>query len=102
VAADSPAWRRAFDSVERRVSRPLGSTTSSTNFQVAARRFHSAARAVTRPIEGVTTWALHLAGLPTQAEIRDLKRQLGQVQREMIAFRRDLPETRPQPRHEPP
>jgi hypothetical protein len=90
MAADSPVWRRAFNSVERRVSRPLGSTTGSTNFQVAARKVHSATQAIVRPIEDVATWGLHLAGLPSRSEVRDLRRQVGQMQREMMAMRREL------------
>ena len=88
--ADSPAWRRAFDSVERRVASPLESATSSPDFQVAAQTLRSAGRAIGRPINGVVAWGLHLAGLPAHADMRALTRQLGDVQRELLAIRRDL------------
>jgi hypothetical protein len=88
--ADSPAWRQAFDSVERRVSPPLVSTTSSADFQATVLFLRRARRAVERPVEDLASWGLHLVGLPSRADMRDLKRQLGDVQREMLALRRDL------------
>lgn len=89
-APDSPAWRRAFNGVERRVSPPLATATSSPNVQVAASVLDRARRTVLSPVDGVLSWGLHLAGLPSHADVRDLKRQLGEVQREVLALRRDL------------
>jgi hypothetical protein len=88
--ADSPAWRRAFDGVEKRVSPPLVSTTSSADFQATVLFLRRAKRAIERPIEDAASWGLHLVGLPSRADMRDLKKQLGDVQREMLALRRDL------------
>ncbi len=87
---DSPAWRRAFDSVERRVGPPLASATSSSDLQIATKMVRGAARVVTRPMGGVVSWGLHLAGLPSYGDVRELKGQLGEVQRELLALRRDL------------
>ena len=50
----------------------------------------AATRAIERPIEDAASWGLHLVGLPSRADMRDLKKQLGDVQREMLALRRDL------------
>lgn len=88
--AESPAWRRAFDGVERRLSPPLTSATSSTDLQVAAKVLRDAKGALTRPVGGLLSRALHLAGLPSHADMRDLKRQLGEVQREVLALRREM------------
>jgi len=88
--ADTPAWRRAFDGVERRVGSPLESATSSPDFQVAAQALRNAGRAIGRPVTGVVSWGLHVAGLPSRADLRALTRQLGEVQRELLAIRRDL------------
>ena len=50
-----------------------------------------AKRAVDRAGRAVSaSWGLHLVGLPSRADVRDLKRQLGEVQREMLALRREL------------
>ena len=91
AAAGSPAWRRAFDGVERRLSPPLTSATSSAEFQVATQLLRRAKGAVVRPIDGIVSRGLHLAGLPSYADVRYLKRQLAEVQRELLALRRELP-----------
>ncbi len=93
--AGSPAWRRAFDGVERRIGPPLASATSSSDFQVATKRLRGATSAVLRPVSGVISRGLHLAGLPSRADMRDVKRQLGEVQREVLALHREL--QRPDP-----
>jgi hypothetical protein len=90
--ADSPTWRQAFNSVERRVSPPIRSVTSSSDFQVVASKLDQARRAVVRPIGSLASWGLHLAGLPSHADVRALKRQLSEVQRELLTLRRDLNE----------
>ena len=90
ASTGSPAWRRAFDTVERRLSPPLASATSSTELQVASQMLRRATGAVARPVDGIVSWGLHLAGLPSYADIRSLKRQLTDVQREVLALRRQL------------
>jgi hypothetical protein len=88
----SPAWRRAFDGVERRVGTPLKTLTSSSDFQVAAHQLGRVSRAVTYPLDGLLSWGLHVAGLPSHADIRGLRRQLDGVQRELLTLRRELVE----------
>ena len=85
-----PAWRKAFDGVERRVSPRLAATTSSPDFQVLTQKVRRATRVVTRPVGTVTAWGLHVAGLSTQGDVRLLRRQLGEVQRDMLALRLSL------------
>ena len=64
--------------------------TSSPDFQVAAQRLRRAKSAVTAPVGGLASWGLHLVGMPSRADVRQLERQLGDVQREMVALRREL------------
>jgi hypothetical protein len=90
--ADSPTWRQAFNSVERRVSPPVRSVTSSPDFQFVAQRVDHARRALVRPIGSLASWGLHLVGLPSQADVRGLKRQLGELEREVVTLRRELVE----------
>ena len=90
ASARSPVWRRAFDGVEHRVGPRLAATTSSPDFQVATQLLRRATRTVAAPVVGLTSWGLHLAGLPTHGDVRQLKRQLGEVQRDMLALRRSL------------
>ena len=88
--ADSPTWRRLFDGVERRVSPRLAATTSSPDFQVLAQTLRRATRLVSGPVGSATAWGLHVAGLPTHGDVRQLRRQLGEVQRDMLALRRSM------------
>lgn len=88
MPADSPLWRKAFDGVERRVSPRIAATTSSPDFQVATQFLRRASRVVTAPVGGLISRGLHVAGLPTHGDVRELKRQLGDVQREVLALRR--------------
>jgi hypothetical protein len=90
TAADTPAWRRAFNGVERRVGPQLAAVTNSSDFQIAAQTLRRARRAIARPVDGLASRGLHLVGLPSHADVRDLRRQLGEIQREMLALRRDL------------
>ena len=84
----STLWRRAFDGVERRVSPRIAAATSSPDFQVATQLLRRAAGVVTAPVSGLTAKALHVVGLPTHGDMRQLTRQLGEVQREVLALRR--------------
>jgi len=93
VVADSPVWRRAFDDVERRVGSPLKSVTSSPDFQLTVHQLRQVGRAVTYPVENLLSWGLHVAGLPSHADMRGLRRQLDEVQRELLALRRQIVES---------
>jgi hypothetical protein len=88
--SDSPTWRRAFNGVERHVGPPLGSLTSSSEFQIANHQLHRVMRAVTGPVEGLISWGLHVAGLPSHADVRGLSRQLAEVHRELLTLRREV------------
>lgn len=85
----SPLWRRVFDGVERRVGRPLTAVTTSTELHATAARIRRAGELVSRPVQGVAGIGLHLTGLPSPGEVRDLRRQLAEVQRELSAIRRE-------------
>ena len=86
----SPAWRRAFDGVEKRVSPRLAATTSSPDFQVLTQTLRRATQVVSGPVGSLIARGLHVAGLPTHGDVRQLRRQLGEVQRDMLALRRSL------------
>ena len=92
--ADSPAWRRGFDEVERRLGAPLGSATNSADFQVALQQVQRANRLIAAGVNGIVSWGLHLGGLPAPSDIRDIQRQLREVQRELLSLR--LEQAKPQ------
>jgi hypothetical protein len=88
--ADSPTWRKLFDGVEKRISPPLTVVTSSSDLHLVMQRLAAAKRAVTAPAGSAASWGLHLVGLPSLQDVRDLKRQLGEVERDLLALQRDL------------
>ena len=90
AGADSPLWRKAFDGVENRIGRPLESATGSSQFHTAVLTLRGVKRAVVGPVQSVVGFGLHLAGLPSHKDVRELKRTVGDVERELSALRRDL------------
>lgn len=87
-AEPSPLWRRVFDDVERRVGQPLTSLTSSADFQAATMKVGRARRTIVKPVQALASFGLHLAGLPSNSEVRELRRELNEVQRELSALQR--------------
>ena len=88
--SDSPAWRRAFDGLEKRVAPPLTAATSSPDLQLVVQKLGEAKRAVGGPVAGVTSWGLHLVGLSSLRDVRELRRQLSEVERQLLSVRRAL------------
>lgn len=89
----SPAWRRAFDLVERRIAPPLQSVTGSPDLQITVDKLRGARQAVARPVDRVVSWGLHIAGLPSHADLRGLRNQVIQLQREVLSLRREMIES---------
>lgn len=86
----SPAWRRAFDGVERLMGRPLESATNSTDVQSALVTVRRVRRAVTSPVDRLASRGLHLVGLPSHADVLALRRQLNELQRDVSTLHREL------------
>jgi polyhydroxyalkanoate synthesis regulator phasin len=81
--ADKPLWRRAFDSVDRRVARPIEAATRSDAFGDAltiAWRLRGRAQ---REVEKRTRRALHVVNLPTATDVRRLSEQVAALRREV-------------------
>jgi hypothetical protein len=94
-------WRRVFDRAERTVRPPLERAANSPEFYsllVTAQRLH---RAVSSRTDQLASWALHLAGLPSGLDIKDLGRQIGGLQQEVGALRRELAEREQSTEDEP-
>ena len=86
----SPAWRKAFDGVERLLGEPLESATNSPDVQSALVTAGQLRRAVTSPVGRVASWGIHLVGLPSHRDVLALRRQLNEVQREVATLHREL------------
>ncbi len=82
--------RGIFDRAERMVGVPLAAVTNSPQFSVAMVLIQRADRAVRRPIDTLTARGLHLWNAPSHDDVRELKRELAQVHRELASLRRDL------------
>lgn len=78
-----PRWRRAFDSAERTVGRPLEAVVASPSYLGVAllgRRVKAVAgSAVTLPM----TTLLHVLSLPARSDIRKLSRQVATLTNEV-------------------
>jgi hypothetical protein len=75
--------------------------TNSTDFQRAAVAVRSLQRTVLGPVDRLVSWGLHQAGLPSHADMRAMRRQIGDLQRDLSALRRELANAERSRRHQP-
>ena len=69
---------------------PLAAVTNSPQFAVALVLIQRADRAIRRPIDTLTARGLHLMNAPSHDDVRDLKRELAEVHRELASLKRNL------------
>lgn len=85
-----PAWRRAFDQVERAVGRPLEDAVASRRYVdavVLSMKLQLAInRRLRRTVDRQFGAVLHLVNLPTRSDVRRLSRQLTVVTGELRAL----------------
>src|SRR3954469_4435497 len=81
--ADKPLWRRTFDSVDRRVARPIESAARSDAFGDALTLAWRLRGRAQREVEKRTRRALHLVNLPTATDVRRLSEQVAALRREV-------------------
>lgn len=95
----APRWRQLFDSWERAVAPALEELTASSEFRqfvAASTKRNAAAR---RLLENGSRRWLHAANIPAATDIRKLRRQIRELEKEVAALRRttqtayDLPAT---------
>jgi len=94
-----PAWRRAFDTIERAVGEPLEQGLTSSEFARGVGIARKLRRGVARRADAAASWALHRVALPSHRDVRrmerqlmNLERQIGALQRELDRPRRDRPQ----------
>ena len=88
--ADSPLWRRAFDSVERPLGRTLDRVVQTGAYaDLVATSWKLAARA-RRDFERTSTWALHLWNVPAATDLDRLARQVAHVERQVRDLSREV------------
>ena len=83
-----PAWRKAFDAVERRVAGPVESGVRTDAFNDVMAVVYRTRREVQRTVERQTRRALHMANLPTATDVKQLSEQVAALHREVRALER--------------
>ena len=83
-----PAWRKAFDALERRVAGPVESGVRTDTFNDVMAVVYRTRREVQRTVERQTRRALHLANLPTATDVKQLSEQVAALHRELRALER--------------
>ncbi|MEA2126049.1 MAG: hypothetical protein QOI80_2831 [Solirubrobacteraceae bacterium] len=85
-----PAWRKAFDAVERRVAKPVESGVRTDAFNDAMAALYRTRRDVQRTIERQTRRALHLANVPSATDVKQVSDQVAALHRELRVLQREL------------
>ena len=85
-----PAWRKAFDAVERRVAGPVESGVRTDAFNDAMAVVYRTRREFQRGIEWQMRRALHLANLPAATDVKRLSEQVAALHRDLRAIQREL------------
>lgn len=81
--AGKPLWRQVFDSVDRRVARPVEAGARSDAFGDAVTVAWRLRRRVERDVERRTGQVLHLLNLPAATDVRRLSQQVAALRREL-------------------
>jgi hypothetical protein len=88
--AGKPLWRRAFDTVDRRVAGPVEAGAGSDAFLDALALGWRLRGRVAREAERATGRALHLLNLPAASDVRRLSEQVGALQRQVRELSREV------------
>jgi hypothetical protein len=83
-------WRRAFDAAEGAVAPRLEKLVHESGFAIAVVLVQRSRRTVGRTVEARTQQAWHLLNLPAGTDVRRLRRQLGDLDREVRLLREDV------------
>ena len=87
--SNTPGWRKAFDTVERRVARPVESGVRTDAFNDAMTVVFRTRRGLQRAIERQMRHALHLANLPAATDLKRLSEQVAALHHEVRALQRE-------------
>jgi hypothetical protein len=88
VPGPRPLWRHLFDLAERTVGAPLEASFESSEFMALVSTMTSIQRSTNNLFEAATTAQLHVLGLPSLTDVRDISRSLARLERRV----RDLHE----------
>lgn len=88
--ADTPLWRRAFDSVERPLGRTLDRAVQTDAYADLVATSWKLAGRVRRDFERSSTWALHLWNVPAATDLDRLSSQVAHVERQVRDLSREV------------
>ena len=88
--ADKPLWRQAFDQVEGPVGSALADVARSGTFAGALGLATRTRAGLRREMERRTRRLWHLANLPAGSDVKQLRRQVAALDRELRQVRRAL------------
>jgi hypothetical protein len=82
--------RKAFDAVERPVANAAESLLETDSFMDALALTWKLQRSALRRVESATAAGMRLVGVPTRGDVVELVNQVGGLQRELRALRREV------------
>jgi len=92
MAPSRPPWRRAFDTAERAIGRPLEAGVNTAEFATFAAMASRARRSVGRSVDGTFAWWLHRFGLPARRDVRQANRGIARLESAVNELSRQLDE----------
>ena len=81
--SDTAGWRRAFDVVERNVSPRVESVVHSDEFAQMTALVTRVRRLAGKRANAIAASAWHLVNLPASTDVQRLRRQVGELDREV-------------------
>lgn len=80
---DIPAWRRAFNAVERNVSPRVEALVHSDEFAQMTALVARSSRLAGQGVNAIAARVWHLMNLPAGTDVQRLRRQVGELDREV-------------------
>ncbi len=83
-----PLWRQMFDAWEKEAGPALAHFATTSEFRDMVRVYSRVSRQLADDFEQVSTAWLHMLNLPAASDVRKIRRQLGNMDREIRNLRR--------------
>jgi hypothetical protein len=91
---EPPLWRRTYNSVERTLAPRADAAVRADEFAAALARVNGARRMLQRVVDSRTRGLWHLLNLPAGSDVRALRRQIGELDRELRLLRAEVDRSR--------
>src|SRR4051794_28973623 len=91
---EPPAWRRAFNALERAVTPRADAVVRADEFAAALASLNRTRTALQRTIDSRTRGIWHFLNLPAGDDVQTLRRQIGELNREIRLLRTEVDRNR--------